>query len=624
MIKNKFYTLFFFFFFLSADLFAEPLSVVENISFSTKNEYEKLTILLKHTPSPRIFTLENPKRLVIDLNNSKIPQVITKKRVSGHKVKQIRTNQFKKNTSRIVLDLEDNAEFDYDSTLETRKYFSRLDVFILPKGQILYLENTPSEDKNKKQEEQDEVIPDSVIQTDELAFSFDSGQETEEIIFAFDDSAAEDIFNEVPSSQRKDFKVSGSIKTRATRDTEKARDRIENKTSFRNKTFLEAKYKKTFTLSVLSDFIYFGDNENFNEYDFDIQELTYQYLNPRISFSIGKQIIRWGKTDQLSPVDTLNPEDMREFVTYDYEDRKIPLWMADLKLFSDLINVELVYIPFFEKAKYNNFETDWSRFPHLKKEIKQSELPPNLKSYFNSIKISENEPNDENEYGIRLFKTVNSIDFGFTWHRYNEDEPFISNFPVKNLNINGDFSVENLTASINPADLTNEKIEMDYKKTNAYGFELETIVSGFGLRGEALWEDNKTFLTKALTSVRSPVFTYVLGIDYSAPANIYFNVQSGHQYMSDYRNDIIYADRNNYFLFGELSKDYPNHWTKISIEYFLYLNTSSKYFSPKIEYTYFKNLELALGSNIFSGNDNSGLGRFKENTQYFLDVTYFF
>ncbi|MGE4519404.1 MAG: DUF1302 family protein [Desulfobacteraceae bacterium] len=624
MIKNKFYTLLIFFFFLSADLFAEPLSVVENISFSTKKEYEKLTILLKHTPSPRIFTLENPKRLVIDLNNSKIPQVITKKRVSGHKVKQIRTNQFKKNTSRIVLDLEDNAEFDYDSTLETRKYFSRLDVFILSKGQTLNLENTPSEDKNKKQEEQDEVIPDSVIQTDEIAFSFDSGQETEEIIFAFDDSAAEDIFNEVPSSQKKDFKVSGSIKTRATRDTEKARDRIENKTSFSNKTFLEAKYKKTFTISVLSDFIYFGDNENFNEYDFDIQELTYQYLNPRISFSIGKQIIRWGKTDQLSPVDTLNPEDMREFVTYDYEDRKIPLWMADLKLFSDLINVELVYIPFFEKAKYNNFETDWSRFPHLKKEIKQSELPPNLKSYFNSIKISENEPNDENEYGIRLFKTVNSIDFGFTWHRYNEDEPFISNFPVKNLNINGDFSVENLTASINPADLTNEKIEMDYKKTNAYGFELETIVSGFGLRGEALWEDNKTFLTKALTSVRSPVFTYVLGIDYSAPANIYFNVQSGHQYISDYRNDIIYADRNNYFLFGELSKDYPNHWTKISIEYFLYLNTSSKYFSPKIEYTYFKNLELALGSNIFSGNDNSGLGRFKENTQYFIDVTCFF
>jgi hypothetical protein len=622
MIKNKLLIFFLIFFlFFSAQIFAEPLSIIENISFSTKKEYEKLTILLKNTPKPNIFTLEKPKRLVIDLNNSKIPQVITRKLVKGKKVEQIRTNQFRKKTSRIVLDLKKNTNFDYESSLDTKQYFSRLEVFIFSKGQVLSPEISLFKPEDKKAEE---ITSESKTPVENLPEQFESEEETEEIIFAFDDSSAEDIFSEVPSSKKNNFKISGNIETRAARDTEKARDRIENKTSFRNKTFLEAKYKKTFTLSVLSDFLYFGDNENFNEYDFDIHELTFQYLNPRISFSIGKQIIRWGKTDQLSPVDTLNPEDMREFVTYDYEDRKIPLWMADLKLFSDLINVELVYIPFFEKAKYNNFETDWSRFPHLKKEIKQSELPPNLKSYFNSIKISENEPNDENEYGIRLFKTVNSIDFGFTWHRYNEDEPFISNFPVKNLNINGDFSVENLTASINPADLTNEKIEMDYKKTNAYGFELETIVSGFGLRGEALWEDNKTFLTKALTSVRSPVFTYVLGIDYSAPANIYFNVQSGHQYISDYRNDIIYADRNNYFLFGELSKDYPNHWTKISIEYFLYLNTSSKYFSPKIEYTYFKNLELALGSNIFSGNDNSGLGRFKENTQYFLDVTYFF
>ena len=622
MTKNKLLIFFLiFFFFSSAGIFAEPLSIIENISFSTKKEYEKLTILLKYTPKPHIFTLENPKRLVIDLSNSKIPQVITRKIVKGKKVEQIRTNQFRKNTSRIVLDLKENTNFDYESSLDTKQYFSRLEVFIFSKGQVLSPEISLFKPEDKKAEE---ITSESKTPVEDLPEQFESEEETEEIIFAFDDSSAEDIFSEVPSSKKNNFKISGNIETRAARDTEKARDRIENKTSFRNKTFLEAKYKKTFTLSVLSDFLYFGDNENFNEYDFDIHELTFQYLNPRISFSIGKQIIRWGKTDQLSPVDTLNPEDMREFVTYDYEDRKIPLWMADLKLFSDIINIELVYIPFFEKAKYNDFETDWSRFPHLKKEIKQSELPANLKSYFNNINIRENEPSDENEYGIRLFKTIKSVDFAFSWHRFNEDEPFISNFPIKNLNINGDFSVENLSSSINPANLTNQAIEMDYKKTNAYGFEFETIVSELGLRGEVLWEDNKTFMTNALTSVRSPVFTYILGLDYSAPANIYFNAQFGHQHINDYTEKIIYADNNDYFIFGELSKNFPNHWTKLSIEYFLYLNTSSKYFSPKIEYTYFKNLELSLGSNIFLGNVNSFLGKHKENTQIFSELNYFF
>ncbi|MDY0131678.1 MAG: AMIN domain-containing protein [Desulforegulaceae bacterium] len=627
MTKTKFPIFFLIFFFcFSANVFAEALSVVQNISFSKKNKYEKLTILIKHTPNPNIFILENPKRLVIDLHNSKIPQIITKKKVNGDKVKQIRTNQFKKNTSRIVLDLKNDADFDYKSTLDTKKHFSKLNVFILSKGQSFPLENTNIKTKDKEVEtkELEKKSPTPPLKTESQISGFDFQEETEEIIFAFDNSAAEGIFSEVSSAEKKDFKISGIIKTKATRDTKKSRDKIKNKTSFRNKTIVEAKYKKTLTCSVLSDFLYFGDNENFNEYDFDIYELTYKYFGPKISFSLGKQIIRWGKTDQLSPVDTLNPEDMREFVTSDYEDRKIPLWMADLKLFSNFVNLEFLYIPFFKKSKHNNFETDWSRFPHLKKEVKQSSLPPPVKNYFNNLGISENEPENENEYGIRLFKTIKSLDFGFTWHKFNEDEPFISNFPIKNININGDFSVDKISSSISPADLTNEKIVMDYKKANAYGFEFETIISGFGLRGEALWQDKKTFLKSDLTSVRSPVFTYVLGADYLAPGNTYFNIQFGHQYLNDYVEEIIYADKNDYFLFGEISKDYPNYWTKIALEYFLYLNTSSKYFSPKIEYSYFKNIELSAGANLFYGNYKTGFGKHQDNSQLFLNVRYFF
>jgi hypothetical protein len=617
----------------SANISAAPLSIVQNILFSNKLDHEVLKIHLKNTTEPDIFILKNPKRLVIDLKNSKIPEVITNKYVKGNIVRQIRTNQFTKNTARIVLDIKKDCEFNFIPEKKKKNGYFDLKILIFNKGhdlkdKILEQETNRVKAFAKPKSGKNEIIPDiqkkkpepeNVIKKDSTDdFNFES--ETEEIIFAFDDSLTKSIFNEVPAVKKPNFAISGSIKTKATRDTEKSRDKIENKTSFRNKAIIEAKYKKNMTASVLSDFLYFGDNENFNEYDFDIYELTYQYINPRISLSLGKQIIRWGKTDQLSPVDTLNPEDMREFVTNDYEDRKIPIWMADLKLFSDIFNIEFVYIPFFEKSKYNNFETDWSRFPHLKKEVKQSSMPEPVKYYFNNIKIRENEPDDENEYGIRLFKTIKSIDFGMTWHRYNEDEPYISNFPIKNININGDFSVENLSSFINPANLTNEAIEMDYKKTNAYGFEFETIISRFGIRGEAVYQNKKSFLTTDVTSVRKPVFTYVLGVDYSAQGNIYMNFQFSHDHISNFSKNILYYEKNTYLTFGELSKYSDKYWTKNSVEYLYNINDKSNLISPKIAYSYFKNTEIIIGLNFFNGNNNSSLGRFKNNSQFFLEL----
>lgn len=50
-------------------------------------------------------------------------------------------------------------------------------------------------------------------------------------------------------------------------------------------------------------------------------------------FRIGKQIIRWGKTDEISPVDNVNSQDLRLFIIPTYEDRKIPNWIADVEFF---------------------------------------------------------------------------------------------------------------------------------------------------------------------------------------------------------------------------------------------------------------------------------------------------
>jgi hypothetical protein len=400
----------------------------------------------------------------------------------------------------------------------------------------------------------------------------------------------------------------------------------ENLTSFKNRTLIKAVYKQ-FSVSGISDYLYFGAEDKNEDYDLDIYEMYVRYSVPSWDFILGKQIKRWGKTDQVSPVDTLNPESMTEFIIPSYEDRKIPVWMADITFRKDDFFVEGVLIPFFEPSRFHYFGTDWALFSHMKNDIRRSSLAAPLKSYFESISVNETEPDsgfDSFEYALRVGGTIDRLDYGFTYHYANEDLPYFRSFPVKNLSLDNPGSAQSLLSNIGSLGLTNERIETTYSRTHIAGFEFETTLSDFGLRGEAAVKDNESFLTRSLTSVRNPSLFWVIGADYLSPNEWYFNLQFAHQHIYDYDPAILYFEDNNYSLIGEIKKDLVSDWLNASIQFTRMLNDDSYYLSPRLKYTYIRNLEIMMGLNLFSGKDTSILGRYDENDQAFLNVKYHF
>lgn len=400
----------------------------------------------------------------------------------------------------------------------------------------------------------------------------------------------------------------------------------ENLTSFKNRTIIKADYKQ-FSVSGISDYLYFGDEDKNEDYDLDIYEMYLRYSSHSMDIVIGKQIKRWGKTDQVSPVDTLNPENITEFIIPSYEDRKIPVWMADLTFRKDDFFVEGILIPFFEPSRFHYFGTDWAFFSHLKNDIRQSSLASPLKSYFESISINETEPDsgfDSFEYALRVGGTIDRLDYGFTYHYANEDLPYFKSFPVKNLSLDNPGSVQYLLSNIGSLSLADEHIETTYSRTHIAGFEFETTLADFGVRGEAAVKDNESFLTRSLTSVRNPSLFWVIGADYLSPNEWYFNLQFAHQHIYDYDPSILYFEDNNYSLIGEIKKDLVSDWLNASLQFTRMLNDDSYYFSPRLRYTYIRNLEVMMGLNLFGGKDTSILGRYDENDQVFLHMKYHF
>ncbi|MCD6268690.1 MAG: DUF1302 family protein [Deltaproteobacteria bacterium] len=424
----------------------------------------------------------------------------------------------------------------------------------------------------------------------------------------------------------------GAVDTHDDNDTEHTnlfRNRIRVESDWHHTLSPDNRLKAKFSLD--SDYLYMGGGEKSNhEYDFTIFEGYLLYAHKNLSMTVGKQIVRWGKTDQLSPVDNINPQDLRLFILPELEDRKIPIWMLKLQGFGDNWSWEALYIPWFENSDIDYFNSDWAIFRHLPEEIKASNLPPEFKDYADHVLIIDRDKPantlGNGEFGGRISFTAGQIDFSFSYLYGWENQPNIESFPIKNLNVDGSFSGDDIEDLPNQPDLifTDERIAITYKRQQVAGLEFETTIGCFGLRGEAAYFDHMSFLASDLTSTRKPVFHTVLGLDYTSATDWYFNTQFSWMKILSYSSRILYFEDDNLALMGEISKPLFDHNLELRLRYNYTLSDGSYYLEPSITLKYFTNIEIELAANILGGDKDTLFGSFKENDQLFLRAKYYF
>jgi len=602
--------------------FSLPGNKVTAIAFDKNRAAQTVAVFLTKPFEPRPFVLHTPERIVIDIADAFVPGVRIDKHTDADLVTSVTVAQNRKDTVRVVLHIADNIPYLYDisQTADQENHGFKIAVFSTLQKKV------PENPSDHHQE---------TILTNDLPDDLDSAKippaafkktpsDPDASVLLFDDASGTDIFEQTGSKEKKGaFTLSGIVQIRTSLDT-KNNDHIENQTHLKNRILLESRYKKSARVSVLSDYLYFGNDNETDEYNLDLHEAVFFHNNSRIDFSMGKQIIRWGKADHISPVDTINPTDAREFILADYEESKQPVWMANPKLLFENFTLEGVFVPFFEEAELDYFGTDWAVFTHLKKEIGSSPVSEDIKHYFNRLAVEKQDPNTEAEFGLRLATTVKKWDLGVSWHHTTEDLPYFASFPVKNIHVDGSLNREDLGKSLETAVLTDENIMVEFLRTDIIGGEFETTWSGFGFRGEAAWYENQSLLTASLTSSKNATFTYTIGADYTTKSDIYLNLQFTHQYISGYTPDILYFKQNNYSLSGEISRDIFVDWLEASVLYSITLSDSAWYLSPRITHTYVTNLDLVVGADIFSGDKDTWLGRFSDNDQLFIDISYRF
>ena len=422
----------------------------------------------------------------------------------------------------------------------------------------------------------------------------------------------------------------------------KKRERNEHEWSYRQRIRAEARYtfrtedESAFdfihapapylVLSAQSDFLWFGKKNSYDEHDLDLYETYLNWDRGPWQFRLGKQIVRWGKTDQISPVDNVNAQDIRQFIILDLEDRKIPEWMARIRYFHNQLTLEGIFIPFHQTHEINFFDTNWAVFRHARQDILDSDLPEEFRRQIRNISVNEDKPSKKlknSSVGTRISGTVGMVDLAASWLYTCEQTPFIQSFPVNNLNVDGPLSLDEIKNQLDRLELTTDDVEVTYERINIFGFEFETVLREYGLRGEAAFFDQQPFLQSDLTSVRKPVLHAVLGMDY-ASEGWYTNIQISDQIIFSYEDEILFFRRHNISLMGEISKEWARGAWEAGFQGVYFLSDQSSHFNPYITHTPVNNLDVSLGLHYFNGSRDSVLGQYRKNDQVYLNLRYYF
>ena len=101
-------------------------ALLKDIRMATQNNQVRMVLDLDSNVNNRIFTLEKPYRMVIDLQNTKLSPSIETKDLQNNLIRNVRFGKGGKGALRVVIDLEEAVKFEHFSIPGNRTKNSRI------------------------------------------------------------------------------------------------------------------------------------------------------------------------------------------------------------------------------------------------------------------------------------------------------------------------------------------------------------------------------------------------------------------------------------------------------------------------------------------------------------------
>jgi hypothetical protein len=338
--------------------------------------------------------------------------------------------------------------------------------------------------------------------------------------------------------------------------------------------------------------------------DLDLWEANIQMSFGPVDLLFGQHAIRWGKSDELNPTDNFTPEDFRELINLDRAERKIPVPMAQMKIYWPEFTYEAIWQPYFTPNEGAAKESDW---------------------YFPAIRIFEengfvldvNEPPKtirSNVFAHRLQYRGPIIDLGISYAYHYNQTPALHIVPPKF--VPGQFP---------PIPLGPPRLRLDYHRVNSIGFEFETVIGGLGLRGEAVYTKGEPLQLSPFGRFdrdkvrRKDTSTFVIGADYTFDHDVYLNLQYSGKNIFHQTADLL-VQKYEHQVVWNVSRKFMRDRLELSFSGRYAFNPEGFFITPEIWYRVNNYMTCRLWVNVFGGDDTALFGTYNGNDQVGLEV----
>ncbi len=362
-----------------------------------------------------------------------------------------------------------------------------------------------------------------------------------------------------------------------------------------------------------------GGLENESRGEASFREVYGELRKEHYRFSAGEQILTWGKMDDITILDRVNPQDYRHFVLYDKQERKDPVFMLRHEYFGDGHGFETVYKPYFEASEVDYFGRNFAAFGHLKEAVDLGGYSALQKSTVQGIGIRDEDRAtehslDNGEVALRYRSRLHDVDYGLYYMNQRNSIPVLrESSPVGNTvkAFLYDPTLATLDTLVS-ASPTSEDLALTaaHPRVQTIGADWETVLGEYGVRGEMAVMMGMPFLKEDYSYTEKDTAMVGVGIDHTFENSVYADLQYVQQYIFAY--DKLYAQEEApFFIAGTVSRDFVRGKFNASLDWTWNASYGDWMFNPELLYKPWDSLHIAFGSFIFEeGSASTLFGRY--------------
>lgn len=325
--------------------------------------------------------------------------------------------------------------------------------------------------------------------------------------------------------------------------------------------------------------------------ELSLRELYLDVRSGDIMWRIGKQQVVWGEADGIKVMDVVNPQSFREFILDDFDDSRIPLWMANAEIMvGDSGSLQLLWIP--DNTYHEVAEAD-SPFAFTSPlYIPRAPLGMPVRE------LQAQRPDElwsDSDTGLRYSAFAGGWDFSLNYLYHYQDLPVPYQSAVRS---NGA-----LIGVLSP----------EYERNHLAGATLSNVYGPVTLRSELAYNSD-TFHVSRDYSTRgigeSAEISTVLGLDWQWDArNTLLSAQWFQSHLLDYEHAIV-RTATEHTLSLLYQRDFSYETWKLRALGLYSLDREDRWLNLKLSHMLRDNLELWLGGDFFAGDEEGLYGQF--------------